>query len=61
MHTGFEKPQIFLALIASLLILIHSGYLLHSDLAEDDLSSPDANYENADIDDDFVVPVVKTS
>jgi hypothetical protein len=50
-----KKPQIFLTLIISLSIPIFSGYLLYCDLADDDPFSPDAQYENADIDDLFLV------
>jgi hypothetical protein len=56
MFRGLKKPQIFLALIISLFIPISSGYLLYCDLADDDLFSPDAQYENADMDDLFLVP-----
>ncbi len=50
-----KKLQILLALIISLSIPIYSGFLLFCDLAEDDPFSTDAKYENADIDDSFLV------
>ena len=56
MLRGLKKPQILLALIISLSIPILSGYLLYRDLADDDLFSPDSNYENEDIDDLFLIP-----
>ena len=56
MFRGFKKPQILLALIISLSVPILSGYLLYSDLADDDPFSTDPQYENADIDDFFLVP-----
>jgi hypothetical protein len=56
MDTGFKKSRILLALIISLFIPILSGYLLYCDLADDDLFSPGAKYENMDIDDCFLVP-----
>jgi hypothetical protein len=55
MFRGLKKPQILLALIISLSVPILSGYLLYCDLADDNLFSPDAKYENADIDDLFLV------
>jgi len=55
MFRGFKKLQILLALIISLSIPILSGYLLYCDLADDDLFSPGAKYEHADIDDFFLV------
>ncbi len=51
-----KKPQILLVLIISLSIPIFSGYLLYCDLAEDDPFSPEAQYENEDLDDPFLVP-----
>ncbi len=51
-----KKPQILLALIISLSVPILSGYLLYCDLAEDDPFSPEAQYENEDLDDLFTVP-----
>lgn len=59
MLRGLKKPQIFLALIISLSIPISSGYLLYCDFAEDDPFSPDAQQENADIDDLFLVASYK--
>lgn len=56
MLRGLKEPQILLALIISLSIPILSGYLLYCDLADDDLFSPDAQYENVDLDDLFMVP-----
>jgi hypothetical protein len=55
MFRGLKKPQILFALIISLSVPILSGYLLFCDLADGDLFSPDAQYENADIDDLFLV------
>jgi hypothetical protein len=55
MFRGFKKPRIFLTLMISLFIPIASGYLLYCDLAGNDLFSPDAEYEHADIDDFFPV------
>ncbi len=55
MFRGFKKPRILLTLMISLLIPIASGYLLYCDLADNDLFSPDAEYEHADIDDFFLV------
>jgi hypothetical protein len=52
---GLNKFQILLTLIISLFIPILSGYLLYCELADDDLFSPDAEYEHADIDDFFLV------
>jgi len=60
MFRGFKKLQILLALIISLSIPILSGYLLCCDLADDDPFSTDAKYENADIDDSFLVPDCQT-
>ena len=56
MLRGLKKPQILLALIISLSIPILSGYFLYCDLAEDDPCSPEAQYENDDLDDLFLVP-----
>lgn len=56
MLRGLKKPQIFLALLISLSIPILSGYFLYCDLADDDLSHPEAQYENEDLDDLFVSP-----
>ena len=55
MLRGLKKTQILLGLIISLTIPIFSGYLLYCDLAVGDLFSPDSEYENADIDDLFLV------
>jgi len=60
MFRGFKKLQILLALVISLSIPILSGYLLYCDLADDDPFSTDAKYENADIDDFFLVPDCQT-
>ncbi len=51
-----KKPQILLALVISLSVPAFSGYLLYFDLAEDDSFSPDLKFENADIDDLFLLP-----
>ena len=51
-----KKPAILLALVISLFIPAFSGYLLYCDLAEDDSVSPDQKFENADIDDFFLLP-----
>jgi hypothetical protein len=56
MLRGLKKPQILLALIISLSVPILSGYLLYCDLADDDPFSPEAQYENEDLDDLFMVP-----
>ena len=56
MFRGFKKPQILLALIISLSVPILSGYLLYCDLADDDPFSSDAQYENGDLDDLYMVP-----
>jgi hypothetical protein len=56
MLRGLKKPHILLALIISLSVPILSGYLLYCDLAEDDPFSPEAQYENEDLDDLFMVP-----
>jgi len=56
MFRGLKKPRILLALIISLSVPILLGYLLYSDLADDDSSSTDAQYENADLDDSFLLP-----
>ena len=56
MLRGLKKPQILLALIISLSIPILSGYLLYCDIAEDDPFSPEAQCENDDLDDLFMVP-----
>jgi len=56
MFRGLTKPRILLALIISLSIPILSAYLIYSDLADDDSFSTDAQYENDDLDDFFLVP-----
>ncbi len=56
MLRGLKKPQVLLALIISLSVPILSGYLLYCDLAEDDRFDPEAQYENEDLDDSFMVP-----
>lgn len=56
MLRGLKKPQILLTLIISLSVPILSGYLLYCDLADDDPFSPEAQYENEDLDDLFIVP-----
>ena len=60
MFRGFKKLQILLALVISLSVPILSGYLLYCDLADDDPFSTDAKYENADVDDSFLVPDCQT-
>jgi hypothetical protein len=56
MLKGLKTPRILLALIISLCVPILSGYLHYWDLADDDLFSPEEQYENADVDDLFLVP-----
>ena len=56
MFSGLKKPQTVFALVILLSMPILSCYLLYCDLADDDPFSPDARYENADIDDLFLVP-----
>jgi hypothetical protein len=51
-----KNPQIFLALIISVCIPIFLGYLSYCDLAEGDFFSPSAGFENADVDDIFLLP-----
>jgi hypothetical protein len=51
-----KKPCILLALIISLSVPILSGYMLYCDIAGDDFFSPDAEYENPDVDDLFLLP-----
>lgn len=55
MFRGLSKTQILLAFIISLSIPTLSGYLLYCDLAEDNLFFSDSEYEQADIDDFFLV------
>jgi len=55
MFGRLKKPQILLALIISFSVPILSGYLLYCDLADDDRFSPEAQYENEDLDDLFLV------
>ncbi len=56
MFRGLKTTQILLALTICLSLPILSGYLLYCDLAEDDPFSPEAQYENEDLDDLFMVP-----
>jgi len=56
MLRGLKKPQILLTLIISLSIPILSSYLIYCDIAEDDRFDPEAQYENEDLDDLFMVP-----
>lgn len=56
MFRELKRPRILFALIISLSIPVLSGYLLYCDIAGDDLFSPDATYENADVDDLFLLP-----
>jgi hypothetical protein len=51
-----KKPQILLVLIISLSVPVVSGYLLYCDLADNDLFSPDLEFENPDVDDLFLLP-----
>ena len=51
-----KKPPILLALVISLSIPFLSGYLLYCDLSDDDSFSSDQQFENADIDDLFLLP-----
>ena len=51
-----KKPHILFALIICLSVPILSTYLLYCDVSGDDLSSSDATYEDADLDDLFVLP-----
>lgn len=51
-----KKPLNLIALIIALSVPVFSGYLLYYDMADDDLSPPDATFENADIDDLFLLP-----
>jgi len=51
-----KRPRILFALIISLSVPILSAYFLYCDIADDDLSSSHATYENADVDDLFVLP-----
>ena len=56
MFRGLKRPRILFALIISLCVPVLSGYLLCCDVAQDDLFSPDGMYENADVDDLFLLP-----
>jgi len=56
MFRGLKKPKILLALIIGLSVPILSSYLIYCDLAEDDRFDPEAQYENEDLDDLFMVP-----
>jgi hypothetical protein len=56
MLRGLKKPQIILVLIISLSFPMLSSYLLYCDLADDDPFSPEARYENDDLDDLFMAP-----
>jgi len=56
MLRGLKKPQIFLALVICVSVPLLSGYFLYCDLAEDDFFYPDPKFENADIDDLFLLP-----
>jgi hypothetical protein len=56
MLRGLKKPHILLALIISLSVPILSSYLIYCDIVEDDRFSPEAQYENDDLDDLFMVP-----
>jgi hypothetical protein len=51
-----KRLQVLLALVISLSVPVFSGYLLYCDIADNNLFSPDANYENADVDDLFLSP-----
>ena len=55
MFRGLKKPQTVFALVILLSMPILSCYLLYRDLADNDPFSPDEQYENADIDDFFLV------
>jgi hypothetical protein len=57
MFRGLKRLRILFALIISLSVPVLSGYLLCCDVAEDDLFSPDAMYEDEDLDDLFLLPV----
>jgi hypothetical protein len=56
MVRGLKTTQILLALTICLSLPILSGYLLYCDLAKDDPFSPEAQYENDDLDDVFLAP-----
>ncbi len=51
-----KRPRILLALIISLSVPVLSVYFLYCDRAYDDLFFPETTYENADIDDLFLLP-----
>jgi hypothetical protein len=57
MFRELKRSRFLFALIISLFVPVLSGYLLYCDIAEGDLYSPEATYENADIDDLFLLPV----
>lgn len=56
MLRGLKKAKILLALIIGLSVPILSSYLIYYDLAEDDRFDPEAQFENEDLDDLFMVP-----
>ncbi len=56
MLKGLKKQQVLLALTIALSVPILSGYLVYCDIAEDDRFNPEAQYENEDLDDLFMVP-----
>ncbi len=60
MVRGLKKPQVLLALMISLSVPILSSYLLYCDIAGDDPFDPEAQYENDDLDDLFMVPDCQT-
>ncbi len=60
MLRGLKKPQVFLALMISLSIPILSSYLLYCDMVDDDPFDSEAQYENEDLDDLFMVPDCQT-
>jgi hypothetical protein len=55
MLRGMKNPKSLFALIISLCVPIVSGYLLYCDVTDDGPLSSDVQYENADIDDLFLV------
>jgi hypothetical protein len=56
MFRELKRPRILFALIISLFVPIFSVYLIYYDIAQNDLSSSNATYENADLDDLFLLP-----